>query len=213
MATTTVMIGGGDATRAALLSRAVTARTGVAAQHEWPERAVAAGADPRTRLVVLDGFPCASVLRLLADVTCARPDLPALVVGPVDSSVQVMMALASGAFGYVSSASPPAVIAEAVEALLDGEAVLPRAVSLPLVQHLRSGGRRIAVSGLRGVAELTNREWEVLVLIGQARTTEEIAKRLVVSKGTVRSHVAALVRKLGAADRRTLAGITGVAVG
>jgi DNA-binding NarL/FixJ family response regulator len=60
-------------------------------------------------------------------------------------------------------------------------------------------------------AQLTNREWEVLVLLGQGRTTREIATRLVVSAGTVRSHVAALLRKLGPPDRVTLAATIGIA--
>ena len=68
----------------------------------------------------------------------------------------------------------------------------------------------VAGCGGRSV-QLTNREWEVLVLLGQGRTTREIANRLVVSTGTIRSHVAALLRKLGVGDRRTLAATIGIA--
>jgi DNA-binding NarL/FixJ family response regulator len=207
MAVHTVVIGCGDAVRAAALTQAVAARSLVAVADAWPmERAIAAGREPDTAVVVLDGFPSAAALRALADVTNAHPELAVLVLGPLEPDLEVLVALASGAFGYLPSGSTPAAVAHAVNTLLAGDAVLPRAVSFPLVQHLRWGGRGIVVNGLNGrPAELTNREWEVLVLLRQARTTAEIARRLVVSNGTVRTHVAALVHKLGVHDRGALA--------
>jgi DNA-binding NarL/FixJ family response regulator len=202
-----VVIGCRDAARAAALARAVAASCPVAVIDAWPlERAIAAGREPDTAVVVLDGFLSAAVLRVMADVTGAHPELAVLVLGPLEPDIEVLVALASGAFGYLPAGSTPAAVAEAVNTLLAGHAVLPRAVSVPLVQHLRWGGRGIVVKGLDGrAAELTNREWEVLVLLRQACTTAEIARRLVVSKGTVRTHVAALVHKLGAHDRGALA--------
>jgi DNA-binding NarL/FixJ family response regulator len=173
----------------------------------WPlERAVAAGADADTAVVVLDGYPSGTELRAMSDVTTRRPQLSVLVVGPLEPDVDVLVALASGAFGYLPSNSSPVAIAAAVDALLTGDAVLPRAVSSPLIQLLRRGGRGIVVRDVDGrTVELTGREWEVLVLIRQACSTAEIASRFVVSNGTVRTHVAALTHKLGAQDRRSLA--------
>ena len=85
--------------------------------------------------------------------------------------------------------------------------VLPRAVWHPLVRLLRSAGRGIVVTGPGGRdAELTNRQWEVLVQLRQARSTAEIARRIVVSRGTVRTHVSALMRKLDARNRGALTG-------
>ena len=88
--------------------------------------------------------------------------------------------------------------------------MLPHAVSSPLVRHLRWGGRGFVVRALDGRdVELTNREWGVLVLLRQGRSTAEIARHLVVSTGTVRTHVAALVHKFGVRDRDGLAQSTG----
>jgi DNA-binding NarL/FixJ family response regulator len=206
MATTTVMIGCRDPARAAALTRAVAARNVVVAIDAWPlEQAVAAGSDEDTAVVVLDGYPTGAALRAMADLTTARPELAVLVLGPLEPNLEVLIALASGAFGYLPTMSTPGAVADAVDALLAGDAVLPRAVSLPLVQHLRWGGRGMVVTGLDGgTAELTNREWEVLVLLRQGRSTAEIAGRLVVSNGTIRTHVAALVHKLDAGDRSGL---------
>lgn len=206
MTTQTVVIGCRDAARTAELGRAVAARSVVVVAAAWPhEQAVAAGADAVTAVVVLDGYPAGVALRAMADLTIAHPQLNVLVLGPLEPNLDVLIALASGAFGYLPWRSTPATVADAVDALLVGDAVLPRAVSLPLVQHLRWGGRGIVVAGTGGrTVELTNREWEVLVLLRQARSTAEIARRLVISSGTVRSHVAALVHKLGVDDRRSL---------
>jgi DNA-binding NarL/FixJ family response regulator len=170
------------------------------------ELAVATGADPDTAAIVLDGYPSGPELRAMADVTAGRSELSVLVLGPLEPDVDVLVALASGAFGYLPPNSTPAAIAAAVDTLLAGDAVLPRAVSWPLIQLLRGGGRGIVVADIDGqTAELTNREWEVLVLLRQERTTAEMARRFVVSNGTIRTHVAAVMRKLGAHDRRTLA--------
>jgi len=203
-----VVIGCGDANRAAAVAHAVASRSTVIVARRWPlERAIAAGEDAQTAVLVLDGYPDGPELRTIAEVTSARPDLAVLVVGPMEPDLNVLVALACGVFGYVPAGCSPAVVADAVAALLSGDAVLPRAASVALVQHLRSSGRGIAVRVAHGRAVvLTNREWEVLVLLRQTRTTAEIARRLVVSPGTVRSHVAALVHKLGAADRTEVAG-------
>src|SRR5215218_8271169 len=201
-----VVIASGDEARSAALASAVRSRLVVEVDElVSSEQAAAAGFDDATRVVVVDDYPSAAALRIIADATVARPELAVLVSGPVSPPVEAMVALASGALGYLPAGSAPDVVAAAVEELLAGEAVLPRCVSSPLVQHLRWSGRGVVVEGYNGRAkELTNREWEVLVLLRQGRTTAEIAKRLVVSAGTVRSHVAAIVRKLGLASRSAL---------
>ena len=96
-------------------------------------------------------------------------------------------------------------VADAVDAVLAGGMVLPRASAMPLVEHLRAGGRGMSVHRLDGSAvELTGREWEVLLLLRHARSTAEIAAHLGVSRVTVRTHIAVLVQKLGVADRAAL---------
>ena len=205
------MIACGDAPRASALVAAVDAVVPLRGRVAWPvASAMVDAADDEARVLVLDAVLGTSDLRALADVTATCPELAVLVVGAVDAPIRVMVVLASGALGYVSTGSSPALVADAVAALVAGETVLPGTVTRPLVEHLRDGGR-IVVTGCGGRSvQLTNREWEVLVLLGQGRTTREIATRLVVSAGTVRSHVAALLRKLGARDRTTLAAAIGI---
>jgi DNA-binding NarL/FixJ family response regulator len=206
-----VVIACGDAPRARALVAAVDAVVPLGARVAWPvAAAMVDAADDAAGVLVLDAPLGSEELRALADLTAECPELAVLVVGAVDAATRVMVVLASGALGYVSTGSSPALVADAVASLVAGETVLPGAVTRPLVEHLRDGGRIVVTGcGDRSV-QLTSREWEVLVLLGQGRTTREMATRLVVSAGTVRSHVAALLRKLGARDRLTLAATIGV---
>ena len=85
-------------------------------------------ADDEARVLVLDAVLGTSDLRALADLTATCPELAVLVVGAVDAPIRVMVVLASGALGYVSTGSSPALVADAVAALVAGETVLPGAV-------------------------------------------------------------------------------------
>ena len=72
-----------------------------------------------------------------------------------------------------------------------------------LVVEVRQGrGHRIRTTA--GHIDVTNREWEILQLLAQRRSTQEVAGTLFVPVGTVRSHISALLRKLGAVDRDDL---------
>jgi DNA-binding NarL/FixJ family response regulator len=202
------VIGCPDAARVADLKRAIAAACPLAVAQAWPlEQALAAGSNADTAVVILERFPSSLALRTMADVTTARPELGVLVLGPLAPNTEALIALASGAAGYLPSGSSPTAVAHAVETLLAGEMVLPRTVWLPLVHDLRWRGRGVVVTGINGQpAELRNREWEVLVLLRQAHSTAEIARCLSTTNATVRSHVMALLHKLGAHDRATLTG-------
>ena len=78
---------------------------------------------------------------------------------------------------------------------------MPRSLVGHVVRELRRmDERRLPLPGRRAV-KLTAREWEVLDLMRDGRTTAEIAERLALSTVTVRRHIGAIVRKLDATDR------------
>ena len=162
--------------------------------------------DERFAAVALDGFPTPSTLRAMADAITRNPALAILVRGPVVPDVEPLVALASGAGGYVPAETPAEQVADAVRTLLDGEPVLPGSIAAALVRGLRCGGRGMLLHRPDGTPTvLTHREWEVLVLLRQGRSTAEIATQFVVAQGTVRTHAATIVRKLGADGRASLA--------
>jgi DNA-binding NarL/FixJ family response regulator len=106
-------------------------------------------------------------------------------------------ALRAGAAGYLLKDIDPGRLPLALRGVLEGEAALPRRLVALLIEEFRERKRRrrIPLVGRRGV-ELTDREWEVLELMRQGLTTEEIATRLFISPVTVRTHVSAILRKL-----------------
>lgn len=111
-----------------------------------------------------------------------------------------MRALESGVSGFCDVESGADAIVRTVDDVVDHGVGIPRAHVNSLVESLRLGRGRIVSTPEKSV-EVTDREWEVLGHLRLGHTTSEIAEVLYISPATVRSHVAALVRKLGAEDR------------
>ncbi len=106
-------------------------------------------------------------------------------------------ALRVGARGYLLKDIDPARLPHALRGVLSGEAALPRNLVARLVEEFRC--REAPRSG--ALAKLTAREWEVLGLMAEGRSTQEIAAGLFVAPVTVRTYVAAIIRKLKVPDR------------
>ena len=108
--------------------------------------------------------------------------------------------LRAGAVGFLSKDMELAALPRALRGALEGEAAISRRLAMHLVQHYRTaptGGM-----GLRPVrSSLTDREWEVLDLLSGGASTEDIARLLVLSTETVRSHLKNLYRKLEVRSR------------
>lgn len=109
----------------------------------------------------------------------------------------VVDALHAGAQGFLLKDTRPEELLSAVHAVASGEARLDPAVTAAVIARVRRGGPRKQ----HPVDSLTEREREVLVLLAQGMSNAEVAERLVVSTGTVKTHVASMLAKLGARDR------------
>jgi DNA-binding NarL/FixJ family response regulator len=114
----------------------------------------------------------------------------------------VFDALQAGAAGFLIKDSEPADMLRAIRLVAGGESLLSPSVTRRVIESFTSR------SALRRphprLAELTEREREVLGLIGEGLSNEEIATRLVVSPATARTHVSRAMVKLGARDRAQL---------
>ena len=106
-------------------------------------------------------------------------------------------AMRAGASGYLLKSMPPDQIRSAVRAAADGHTALAPTLVDRLVQHY--AGERVEPSAV--LDRLTDRERDVLREIAAGRSNQEIGARLFVSEGTVKSHVAAILRKLELRDR------------
>lgn len=114
--------------------------------------------------------------------------------------------LRAGARGYLLKDMDPDRIGPALRGVLSGEAAVPRALVARVIEELQGRGRRRVFGGGGRPAELTSREWEIMELLRQGLTTEEVARRLFVTPGTVRVHVSTVLRKLDVPDRESALG-------
>jgi DNA-binding NarL/FixJ family response regulator len=130
------------------------------------------------------------------------PDAAVVMLTVSRTDTDLFNALRAGASGYLLKDIDPVRLPLALRGVLEGEAALPRRLVALLIEEFRERKRRrrIPLVGRRGV-ELTDREWEVLELMRQGLTTEEIAARLFISPVTVRTHVSAILKKLHVSTR------------
>jgi two-component system, NarL family, nitrate/nitrite response regulator NarL len=136
------------------------------------------------------------------EITARLPAKRAVMLTVSRSDEDLFAALRAGVSGYLLKDMPFEEIGDELAQVLDGRVALPPELVTRLVDEFRdSAPRRRALVGQRGGAQLTSREWQVLDLLRQGLTTSEIARRLFVSPATVRSHVAAVLRKLRVPDR------------
>ncbi len=148
------------------------------------------------RMPLLDGI---EATRALLRTVAEPPKI--LVVTTFENDEYVYEALRAGADGFLLKRARPAEIVHAVRLIAEGESLLfPASVRRLAAEYGESGGNRAARSELER-ARLTEREGEVLRLMARGLSNAEIAARLVVGTETVKSHVSAVLAKLGARDR------------
>ncbi|MFJ3903074.1 response regulator [Streptomyces sp. NPDC090025] len=114
----------------------------------------------------------------------------------------VFEALRSGASGFLVKDTEPEELLRAVRAVTGGDALLSPGVTRRLIEEFAARSKQPA--RVAGLDELTEREREVMALVGLGLTNDEIARRLVVSPLTAKTHVSRTMVKLGARDRAQL---------
>ncbi len=158
--------------------------------------------DARLAVVVLDDTR-RGWLRVVTDLVQRHPTVRPVVLSDIESPDEFLAAVMAGVGGFCRADASVDAIVRTVQSVYDSGVAIPRDMVGPLVAHVRHGrGHRMMTTA--GPIDVTDREWEIMQLMLQRRTTREIADALFVSVGTVRSHVSALVHKVGAVDRDDL---------
>ena len=153
------------------------------------------------RMPGLDGL--AATRRIVAAPELA--DTRVVVLTTFELDEYVFEALRSGASGFLVKHTEPADLVRAVRVVAAGEALLSPSVTRRLIAEYAARARPAPdARTARALGALTEREREVLALVAQGLSNEEIAERLVLSRATARTHVSRVLAKVGARDRTQL---------
>lgn len=152
------------------------------------------------RMPEMDGL--AATTRITASDTGSRPAPRIIVLTTFDLDEYVLSAIKAGASGFLLKDAPPEEMLAAIRTVHAGDAVIAPSSTRRLMEHLVT-----ALPDLQdrpphpGLAELTDRERQVLVLMAKGLSNTEIAGALFVAEATVKTHVGRVLAKLGARDR------------
>ena len=138
---------------------------------------------------VMDGIE--STKKILKDWSDAK----ILIVTSFIDDEKVYPAIEAGASGYLLKTSTAHEIANAIRATFKGERVLEPEVTTKMMEQLSNRNRHVLHE------ELTNREQEILLLIAQGMSNQEIADELFITLKTVKTHVSNILAKLEVEDR------------
>jgi DNA-binding NarL/FixJ family response regulator len=202
-----ILIGENDGATRAELREAVESRSGFVVVAEASDAPGAVQAALRTRpdLCLLDVEMAGNGISAAWEICGRLPETRVVMLADSYEERRIFAALNAGAVGYLVKGMDPMRLADALADACSGGTAIPRWMVTRLVEQFRdrSARRRSALPEING-ARLTSREWQVLELLRQRRSTREIARQLTLSPPTVRCHVASIVRKLGVGDREAL---------
>jgi DNA-binding NarL/FixJ family response regulator len=131
-------------------------------------------------------------------------DVKVLVLTTFELDEYVFEALRAGAGGFLLKDEEPVELLRAVRLVAAGESLLSPSVTRRVVEAFAESPPPPGASSLDGLDELTEREREIVALVGTGLSNHEIAERLVISPATSRTHVSRAMLKLGARDRAQL---------
>lgn len=150
------------------------------------------------RMPVLDGL--AATRRITAEPALA--DVKVVILTTFELDEYVFEAIRSGASGFLVKDTEPAELLRAVRSVVAGDALLSPGVTRRLIAEFAARSKPPVAA--TGTEQLTEREREVMALVGMGLSNDEIARRLVVSPLTAKTHVSRTMVKLGARDRAQL---------
>ncbi|MFD5226264.1 response regulator [Microbacterium sp. NPDC058342] len=133
---------------------------------------------------------------------CAAPSpIPVLILTTFDLDDYVFGALEAGASGFLLKDADPDTILHAVRRVADGHGTIDQSLTRRILREFAQRRRLQPVTAQRADGVLTDRERQILLLLAQGMSNEEIASALVVEISTVKSHLARMLPKLGVRSR------------
>jgi DNA-binding NarL/FixJ family response regulator len=173
----------------------------VVGQAATAEEAMAQALRLRPDVILLDiDLPGLSGLDVLRELAPRLPRTKIVMLTVSGDSRDVLEAIGLGAAGYLTKDLSAEALVRSVRGAVEGDLAMPRRMAAQVVQHLAATGRGPRAGASR-LDLLSPREHEVLRLLAEGLTDREIGEALGISTRTVETHVASVLRKLGARNR------------
>ncbi|MBS0225547.1 MAG: response regulator transcription factor [Proteobacteria bacterium] len=153
-------------------------------------------AHPDADLLLLDlNMPGVHGFSALVHLRASHPQLPVVMVSAREEPAVMRRAIDHGAVGFIPKSSDAATLALALQQVLDGERWVPEAAlaAVPTSEEEQAAAAR--------VRELTPQQFRVLQMLGTGLLNKQIGYEIGVSEATVKAHMSAIMRKLGARNR------------
>lgn len=152
---------------------------------------------PALDLLLLDlNLPDAEGLSGLRTLREALPELPVAIVSADQARRTVLDALDLGAVGYIPKSTPRQALISALHQILSGQVYLP-----PDIMRRPPAAAPATASPPPGLADLTDKQLEVLARLTRGDSNKAIARELGIAETTVKTHVSAILRRLGVGSR------------
>ena len=148
-------------------------------------------------------LPDQGALKLTSAITEMKPSTKVLALGLTEEKQRVLRYVEAGATGYVLKDDSLEDLIETVRGAQDGKVFVSPQIAAALMERLSNLARMFSdvENNVTDPTGLTSRELEVLQLIGQGRTNQQIAEELVIEVGTVKNHVHNILDKLNVSSR------------
>lgn len=153
-------------------------------------------------VLLMDSFTTAvSHLEFIREVQRSVPGIKVVMIGMDGEEESFLQSIREGAVGYVLEDAPSLEIIGAVQAVMIGQAVCPPELCNCLFQQVARRWNQVPSFRVKSNLGLTNREQQLVFLLGRGLSNKEIASQLQLAEQTVRNHVHHMLRKLRAPDR------------
>ncbi|MDQ3616548.1 MAG: response regulator transcription factor [Actinomycetota bacterium] len=175
----------------------------VCAEGATADDAIRLAAEHRPDVVLLDIHMPGSGIHAAQEIARTLPETAIVMLSASGEDDDLFDSLRAGASGYVQKDSDPARLADALRGVVSGDAAMSPRLVARIMDEFRAPSKRRFARKSTAAAKLSAREWEVIQLLGEGLSTEEVAGRLFVSPTTVRVHVSTVLRKLRVKDRQS----------
>jgi len=154
-------------------------------------------------VVLLDIHMPGNGIHAAQQINRQLPDVTIVMLTQSGLDDDLFDALRAGASGYLLKTSNPEALPASLRSVMAGEAAMPPELLMRVLEEFRGPSHKRFARKSSAASRLSPREWDVMEMLSQGTSTDQVAKRLFLSPTTVRVHVSAVLRKLAVKDRES----------